>query len=68
MICKGQIALLNLTILIENAIETGELISSVLSSDQALAELKKAKDKLELGLYTQEKYDSIKIELSKIIK
>jgi hypothetical protein len=34
----------------------------------ALAELKKAKDKLDLGLITQEDYDKLKAELSKYIK
>jgi hypothetical protein len=39
-----------------------------MTSDDALAELKKAKDKLDLGLITQEKYDEIKAELVKYIK
>jgi hypothetical protein len=36
-----------------------------MSSDEALSELKKAKDKLDLGLITQEEFNSIKTELSK---
>jgi hypothetical protein len=39
-----------------------------LSSDDALAQLKKAKDKLDLGLITQEEYDKLKAELTKYIK
>ena len=38
------------------------------TSDEALAELEKAKDKLDLGLITQEKYDKIKAELVPLIK
>ena len=37
-------------------------------AEQALAELKKAKDKLDLGLITQQQFDSLKVVLSKIIK
>jgi hypothetical protein len=33
-----------------------------------MVELKKAKDKLDLGVITQEEYDKIKIELLKYIK
>jgi hypothetical protein len=53
---------------IENAIDTKEVKSSRLSEDDALNELKKAKDKLDLGLISQDKYDSIKIVLGKFIK
>lgn len=53
---------------IENAITSGELVTSVISSDQALEQLKRAKDKLDLGLITQIEYDSIKVELAKLIK
>lgn len=41
---------------------------SAMSSDEALSELKRAKDKLELGLITQATYDSLKVEYSKYIK
>lgn len=58
----------NYVIQIENAVETGEVKSSVMTSDEALAELKKAKDKLDLGLITQAEYDKLKAELAKIIK
>lgn len=39
-----------------------------MTSDEALSELKRAKDKLDLGLITQAEYDSLKVELSKYIK
>lgn len=42
--------------------------SYVMSSDEALAELKRQKDKLDLGIITQTQFDSSKIELTKFIK
>jgi len=39
-----------------------------ISSDEAISELKKYKDKLDLQLITQEEYDKKKLELSKYIK
>ena len=60
---------LNSTLIaIENAIASGEIKSFGMTSDEALNNLKKAKDKLDLGLITQQKYDSIKTELVKFIK
>jgi hypothetical protein len=52
------------------ALQYGELINpnAAMTSEQALAELKKAKDKLDLGLITQQQFDSLKVVLSKIIK
>lgn len=52
------------------ALQYGELINpkASMTSEQALAELKKAKDKLDLGLITQQQFDSLKVVLSKIIK
>ena len=59
----------SLQIRLDQAIESGEIkLVGVLSSDEALSSLKKEKEKLELGLITQEKYDSLKIEYSKFIK
>ena len=55
-------------IAIENAIAKGEIKSFGMTSDEALSNLKKAKDKLDLGLITQAKYDSMKFELVKFIK
>lgn len=65
---KGVIGLLNYTIQFENAMSTGEIKCTGLKSDEALAELKKAKDKLDLGLITQEEYDLKKAELTPYIK
>lgn len=56
------------TIEIENAIASKEIKSFGMTPDEALEELKKAKDKLDLGLINQEKYDELKKELSKHIK
>lgn len=52
------------------ALEYGELINpkAGMTSDQALAELKRAKDKLDLGLITQQHFDSLRTVLSKLIK
>jgi hypothetical protein len=65
---KGITGLSNYTIQFENALSTGEVKGFGMTSDDALAELKKTKDKLDLGLITQEEYDKIKAELSKYIK
>lgn len=56
------------TIQIENAIDAGEIKSDRFSSEDALNDLKRAKEKLDLGLITQEQYDSIKLVLGKYIK
>lgn len=55
------------TIQIENAITSKEIVSSVMTSDEALSQLKKAKDKLDLGLITQEEYNELKTKLAKYI-
>ena len=65
---KGVIGLLNYTIQFENAMSTGEIKGTGITSDEALAELKKAKDKLDLGLITQEEYEKKKAELTPFIK
>jgi len=51
--------------MIEDAIQSGEVQSSGMSSDKALSELKKAKDKLDLGLINQQEFDKLKSNLSK---
>jgi hypothetical protein len=58
----------NYKILVEDALATGELKSNGYTSDEALVALKKAKDKLDLGLIKPEQYDSIKSTLVKFIK
>jgi len=65
---KGITGLSNYTIQFENALSTGEVKGFGKTSDDALAELKKAKDKLDLGLITQEEFDKLKVELAKYIK
>lgn len=52
----------------ENAIENGEIKSRIMSSDDALIQLKRYKDKLDLGLITQKEYDEKRTQLSKLIK
>ncbi|MCQ2369176.1 MAG: hypothetical protein MJ007_01725 [Paludibacteraceae bacterium] len=53
---------------IENALNSGEIVSLGMTSDKALAELKNAKDKLELEVITQQEFDSIKALLKPYIK
>lgn len=53
---------------IDEALSKGEVKSKVMSSDEALAELKKAKDKLDLGLITQEEFNALRAELAPLIK
>lgn len=65
---KGMTGLDNYFVYIEDAIQVGEIKSFGMTSDEALNELKKAKDKLELGLITQDEFDKLKQELSKYIK
>jgi hypothetical protein len=62
---------MDITVLnLDSALQYGELINpkAAMTSDQALAELQKAKTKLDLGVISQEQYDIIKAELMKIIK
>jgi hypothetical protein len=65
---KGMTGIDNYFFNIEDAITVGEVKSFGMSSDEALTALKKAKDKLDLGLISQEEYDKIKAELMKFIK
>jgi hypothetical protein len=64
--CKGPLQPFHISI--EKAIEVGEVVTEGYSSDKALAELKKAKDKLDLGLITIEEFEALKAELSKYIE
>jgi len=54
----------------ESALQSGELIGKKgsISSADAINELKKAKEKLDLGLITVEEYDKKKSEMIKFIK
>jgi hypothetical protein len=65
---KGMSVVDNYFFNIEDAISVGEIKSKGMTSEQALAELKRAKDKLELEIITQEEYNKIKAELIKYIK
>ena len=65
---KGPTGLENYSFHIEDAIASGEVKTKGMSSDQALSDLKRAKDKLDLGLITKEEYDKIKEKLRKYIK
>ena len=65
---KGYSGIDNYFLMIEDAIQSGEVQSSGMSSDKALNELKKAKDKLDLGLINQQEFDKLKSDLSKYIK
>jgi hypothetical protein len=65
---KGFTFIDNYFIPIEDAIQTGEVKTQGITSDEALQELKRAKDKLDLGLITPEEYYIIREELSKFIK
>ena len=67
-VCKTGFFATKYHVLLENAILTGEIKTSLLTSDEALNQLKKAKDKLDLGLITQEEFDKLKSELKKYIK
>jgi len=57
-----------LSINLQVSIDLGEIQSELITSDQALTELKKCKDKLDLGLITQDEFNKKKEELSKYIK
>jgi hypothetical protein len=65
---KGSFVQNPLIFIVENAIANGELKSFGMTSDEALTELKKCKDKLDLGLITKEEFEKKKAELSKYIK
>jgi hypothetical protein len=62
---------MDITVLnLDFALQYGELINpkASMTSDQALAELQKAKTKLDLGVITKEEYENIKKGLMEIIK
>lgn len=63
--CKGPAQPVHIRI--EEALGVGEVVTTGYTSNQALEELKRAKDKLDLGLITQAEYDSLRVELSKYI-
>lgn len=56
-----------LTVNFEAALQSGEMIGRGYTSDQALAELRRWKDKLDLGLVTTAEYEAKKAELAPYI-
>lgn len=65
---KGMTGIDNYFVYIEDAILISEIKSFGMTSDEALSELKKAKDKLDLGIISKEEYDLKKAELTPFIK
>jgi hypothetical protein len=65
---KGFTGLANYTIRVEPALQSGEILGDGFTSDQALEELKRAKDKLDLEIISQKEYDSIKAVMVEFIK
>ena len=65
---KSAYGIGNYNVDFENAILNGELKSFGMTSDEALSELKKSKDKLDLGLISKEDYEAKKAEFVKFIK
>jgi len=53
---------------IKDCLDSGEIVGNGYTSDKALSELKKAKDKLDLGLITQIEFNNLKTKLAKYIK
>ena len=66
--CYGATGTLRFQVQFENAIQVGEIKRAGMTSDEALTELKRWKDKLDLGLITQAEFDQKKKELAKLIK
>jgi len=65
---KGPWALSMYIFPFEAAVSSGEIIiPNFYTSDLALSELKKAKDKLDLGIITSDEYNRIRAELIKFI-
>lgn len=52
---------------IEDAIESGEIRGKGMTSEEALAELRAAKEKLDLGLITQMEFEELREKLRKYI-
>lgn len=58
----------NIQVRLEYGIEIGEIGEHKMTSEEAMAQLKSEKDKMELGLITSDEYNSRKSELVKFIK
>jgi hypothetical protein len=66
-VTKTPDGLSNLWIEIEAAIKDGEIGTTGLNREQAIAKLKETKDLLDLDMISKEEYDKIKKELTPII-
>jgi hypothetical protein len=64
-----QIASMKTVADFEKALSLGEIVNpnAKMTREQAIAKLKEAKDLLDLGIYSQFKYDSLKTVLTAII-
>lgn len=58
----------NIQVRLEYGLEIGEIGEHIMTSEEAMTQLKSEKDKLELGLITSEEYNLRKSELVKYIK
>ncbi len=67
-VCKTEVGNLRYWIYVEKATRDGEIQTSILTREQAIAKLKEAKDLLDLEMMTQEEYDKLKKELAPIIR
>ncbi|MDO5665008.1 MAG: hypothetical protein Q4G63_07105 [Bacteroidia bacterium] len=68
VIAMGEGLVTGVIIEIENAIASGEVKSKVISENEALETIKKAKDKFDLGLITKEEYEKVRKEMRQYIK
>ena len=66
-VTKSRDGLSNFWIAIEDAIKEGEIETTGLNREDAIAKLKETKDLLDLGMITQEEYEKVKKELTPII-
>ena len=66
-VCKTEVGVYRYHINIESAIRQGEIRTSQLSKEEAINQLKEAKDLLDLEMMTQEEYDKLKAKLAPII-
>lgn len=53
---------------LQHVLDNGEIESSIMTREQAIAKLMEAKDLLSIDMMTQEEYDKLKEKLSPIIK
>ncbi len=66
--CSGTNDKVHYLVNLEQALQQREIATGHIAEDEALATLRKAKEKLDLQLITQQQYDSLKTALSKYIK